>query len=184
MIDLQIGLEVQSYGLAALRATAEERAAIRALGAVPRDRFSAREWQTYANVLHLRIANATHSPMLAAAVRSARARVQQLRTAGAGRIVFCVQSNPFLGPAAECIADGDAAEARRLCFAFLTDCWDCSLTVIECRNTRDGHLVDDVGGGLAARRYVAERAVAAPSRRAGLRLVAPDVADDAADTRG
>lgn len=167
-IDLLIGLETQSFGLAATRATAEERAVIRALGAAPRDGFSTIEWQTYANVFHLRIANAAHSPMLAAAVRSARARVQQLRNAGAGRIVFCVQSRPYLGPVADRIADGDAVEARRLCHEFLTACWNCTLTVIDCRATRDLHDVEPVPGALGALRYARD---ADASRRADLRVV-------------
>lgn len=183
-IDLLIALETQSVGLAALRATSAERAAITQLGEYPRSRLSARDWQMYANVFQLRIAHSTRNPTLASAIRSARARVQELRTAGAGRIVFCVHAGEYHRGVADCIARGDAAGARGLCFQFMTDCWECNLTVIECGNTRDGHLVDEVGGGLAARRYVAEPALAAPSRRAGLRLVETDVADDAADTRG
>jgi DNA-binding FadR family transcriptional regulator len=182
-IDLLIALETQSVGLAALRATAAERAVITQLGAFPRSHLSARDWQMYANVFQLRIAHSTHNPVLASAIRSARARVQALRTAGAGRIVFCVHFSEYHRGVAECIARGDAVGARGLCFRFMTECWDCNLTVIECRNTRDAHLVDELGGGLAARRYVAEGAAVAPPRRMGLRLVEADAAGGSADTR-
>ena len=168
-IDLVVALETQSIGLAALRATAEEREEIAALAAYPRERLSAREWQMYANVFHLRIANATHNPDLAAAVRAARARVQELRTAAAGRIVFCVRSSAYHAEVGACIVRGDAAAARDLCFEFVTSCWDCNLTVIESSNTDDAHDVTTVAGALGALRYT-------PSDTGGdrlLQIVAP-----------
>lgn len=174
-IDMVIAVETQSVGLAALRATPDERREISALGAYPREHLTAREWQMYANVLHLRIAHATHNPQLAAAVRGARARLQELRTAGAGRIVFCVRSSVYHTQVVGHIVRGEAEEARRLCFEFITACWECNLRVIESRATRDEHLVDELGGALGARRYTAERpAVRGTARTGGLRLVATD----------
>ncbi|MGI9186653.1 MAG: FadR/GntR family transcriptional regulator [Gaiellales bacterium] len=174
-IDMLIAVETQAVGLAALRATPDERREISALGAYPRERLTAREWQMYANVLHLRIAHATHNPQLAAAVRASRARLQELRTAGAGRIVFCVRSSVYHTQVVDLIVRGESDAARQLCFEFLTDCWECNLTVIESRATRDEHLVDVIGGCLGARRYTADPGEGVGSSASGgLRLVGQD----------
>ena len=152
-VDLLVAVETQSMGLAALRATTLEREEISVLAEYPREQLTPREWQMYANVFHLRIANATHNPELAAAVRAARARLQELRTAAAGRVVFCVRSGEFHAQVGGCIVRGDSERARELCFAFLTSCWDCNLAVIESPNTRDGHAVQEIAGCLGALRY-------------------------------
>lgn len=170
-IDMLVAVETQSMGLAAQRATPAEREEITALAAYPREQLTSRDWQMYANVFHLRIANATHNPKLAAAVRAARARLQELRTAATGRIVFCIRSGEFHSRVADCIVRGDGDEARRLCFEFLTSCWDCNLAVIECPNTSDEHAIDPVDGALGALRYTPSAGAAA---RRHLRLVDRD----------
>lgn len=152
-IDLLIALETQSMGLAALRATPAERAEIRGRAAYAHERLSPREWQMHANLFHLRVAHATHNPELAAAVRAARARLQELRTAGAGSIVFCVRSGEFHALVADSIVSGDSERARSLCFSYLTSCWDCVLRVIEYRSARGQHTIAAVDGRLAALRH-------------------------------
>ena len=173
-IDLLIALETQSMGLAALRATPDERRKIGELGSYPREHLSARDWQMYANVFHLQIAQATHNAELAKAVRAARARLQELRTAATGRIVFCVRSGEFHAHAVDCIVRGDASGARQLTFEFLTNCWDCNLRVIESPNTREFHLVDVLDSPVGARYYVSNPADAGlSSGRSDARAVEP-----------
>lgn len=149
-VDLLVAVETQAMGLAAERANDAERAKILQLGDYPRDRLTTRDWQMYANVFHLRIAHASHNVELAAAVRSARARLQELRNAVYGRVIFCVRASEFHPRVARAIADGDSEQARALCHSWLTSTWYCNTTVIQYAEVAHHRIVPDERQGLFA----------------------------------
>ena len=150
--EVLIGLEAQAMGLAAERATAEERAEIVAIAAHPRDHFDVHERQRHSNVFHLRVAEAARNGDLLASIRRYRARLQEQRTVAVGHLVFCSNNHNYLLAIAEAIADGDADAARNLCHRFLSECWGCNFEVIGYAAGVDGRDVDLVGP-LDVRRY-------------------------------
>ena len=150
--EVLIALEAQAMGLAAERATAEERAEIVAIAAQPRDGFDIHERQRHSNVFHLRVAQAARNADLQAAIRRYRARLQEQRTVSVGHLVFCSNNVNYLLIIAEAIASGDADAARDLCHRFLSGCWSCNFTVMGYGAGADGRDVD-LAGPLDARVY-------------------------------
>ena len=112
--EVLIALEAQAMGLAAERATAEERAEIVAIAAQSRH-TDVRERQRHSNVFHLRVAQAARNADLLASIRRYRARLQEQRTVAVGHLVFCSNNHNYLLVIAEAIAEGDADAARNLC---------------------------------------------------------------------
>ena len=150
--EVLIGLEAQAMGLAALRATDDERAEFIAIASQPRDGVGIHERQRHANVFHLRVAQAARNAELLASIRRYRARLQEQRTVAVGHLVFCTNNVNYLLVIAEAIAAGDADVARNLCHRFLSECWGCNFAVMGYAAGADGRDVDLVGP-LDARRY-------------------------------
>ena len=149
--EVLIALEAQAMGLAAERATAEERAEIVAIAARSRH-TDVHERQRHSNVFHLRVAQAARNADLLASIRRYRARLQEQRIVAVGRLVFCSNNHNYLLVIAEAIAEGDADAARNLCHRFLSECWGCNFEVIGYAAGADGRDVDLVGP-LDGRRY-------------------------------
>lgn len=153
--EVLIALESQAMGLAAVRATDEERAAILETARFPRDGMSVEERQRHSNVFHLQIALAARNVELLDAIRRRRARLQELRTVAVGHLVFCTHGGHYQPLIAQAIADGDPDEARNVCHRFLTDCWTCNITVIDYRGGVEGRDVALIGP-LDARLHLAD----------------------------
>ena len=152
--EVVIALESQAMGLAAVRATDAERAAILEIASYPRDEMSIEERQRHSNIFHLQIAIVARNDELLEAIRRRRARLQELRTVAVGHFVFCTHGSHYQPLIAQAIADGDPEEARNVCHRFLTDCWTCNITVIEYGGGVEGRDVALIGP-LDARLHLA-----------------------------